>query len=358
MKLLFTLLILCISYYAMADLAMDSYNSQFYVVSNGVGYYVVDSQTRQKPGRTHFWQTCESIEVIEDAYEKTKSSIYKSMIGELINGLNQVVSGTEDWASWNTYNDDIMWGVIVLVRSYQLTGNSNHLSQAEIQFNKVWERGWDYNNGGMYWNTDKQTKNACVNGPTAIAGFLLGQSTTGTGFYGQAKDSFNWLYNHLYNKDTGQVADHVDNSGTITWWAFTYNQGTFLGAAVLYYQLTGDSFYTQQATKAANWAKDHLTGDHISSVLNDEDDSDDGDGTGFKGIFARWTSKYLKVTGDQTIRKWLDFNAQTAWGYRNSKGVTWTQWWHRTPDDKTYSFACSSAAAIFQACQTCNITYF
>jgi len=114
------LVVLAILVLVESDVTMDSFNNAFYVVNNGVGYYVVDSVNRAKPDRGQFWRVCEQIELMEDAYEHTGSAIYKTMIGELINGLNQVVSGTNDWASWNIFNDDIMWGVIALVRSINL----------------------------------------------------------------------------------------------------------------------------------------------------------------------------------------------------------------------------------------------
>jgi len=351
------LLALSILVLVQSDVVMDSFNNAFYVINNGVGYFVVDSVNRQKPDRGQFWRVCEQIEMMEDAYEHTGSTTYKTMIGELINGLNQVVSGTTDWASWNIYNDDIMWGVIALVRSYKLTGNTAHLGQAEQQFNAVWSRGWDsVNGGGIYWNTQKQSKNACVNGPAAIAGFLLGESTTNTGYKNQAMQATEWLLSKLVNNSTGQVADHINNDGTLVWWSFTYNQGTFLGAATFYAQVTGDHSYLKIAQQAAQWTKAHLTGQHLPNILNDEDDSADGDAVGFKGIFARWTNRYATANGDQEIQQWLNLNAQTAWNYRNSHGVTWNQWWHRTPDDSYTSWGCTSSAAILEACSSCNET--
>jgi len=248
-----------------------------------------------------------------------------------------------------------MWGVIALVRSYKLTGNTAHLSQAEDQFNKVWTRGWDTKNGGMFWNTQKQSKNSCVNGPATIAGFLLAESTTNTGYGDQAKQSMTWLYNTLYNQSSGQVADHIQNDGSKVWWAFSYNQGTFIGGAMLYSQHTGDKSYITHASNAAKWSQQHLTGQHLANILNDEDDSRDGDGVGFKGIFSRWLNKFLQANPDTSLRSWINTNAQTAWSYRNTKGVSWTQWWHRTPDDMATSWECSSTVATVQACTNCNV---
>lgn len=331
-------------------LAIDSYNNKFYVLSGSNGYFVVDTN-RGVPDRSQFWRVCEEIEAVEDAYDRTGSTAYKTMVGQLLNGLNNVVSGTTDFASWNEYNDDVMWAVIALTRGFEITGNHSFLDQAQWQFNSVWSRGWDnVLGGGIWWRADKQTKNACVNGPAAIAAMLLARNTVNTGYRAQADQVFNWLRSTLVNSSTGQVADHIQSDGTKIWWAFTYNQGTYAGAATMLYQNTGSTTYRSNASSAVTWAKNNLTGQHIAGILNDEYDSSGGNGdpVGFKGIFARWAAKYANAANDTTIKSWLTTNANTAWSYRNSNGVMWGQWWQRTPDGYLTSWECSSAVAMTQ----------
>ena len=332
------------------NLAIDSYNNKFYVSSGGNGYFVVDTN-RGVPGRTQFWRVCEQIEAVEDAYDRTGSATYRTMVGELLNGLNNVVSGTTDFASWNEYNDDVMWACIALARGYEITGNHSYLDQAQWQFNAVWSRAWDTQlGGGLWWRADKQSKNACVNGPAAIAAMILARNTTNTGYRGQADQIFNWLRSTLYNSANGQVADHINADGSKVWWAFTYNQGTFAGAATLLYQNTANSTYRTNASQAVKWTRSNLTGQHIADILNDEYDSNGGNGdpVGFKGIFARWAAKYANAANDTSIKSWLTSNANTAWSYRNSSGVMWGQWWHRTPDTYVTSWECSSGLAMTQ----------
>lgn len=223
------------------DLAFNSYNNAFYVVDNGNGYYAVDTN-HVVPGRHDFWRVCEQIEAAEDAYERSGNPVYRTMVGELLNGLNNIVSGTTDFASWNKYNDDVMWAVIALVRGYEITGNQTFLDQAQWQFNAVWSRAWDNQlGGGLWWTTDRTSKNACVNGPAAIAAMLLARTTVNTGYRSQADQIYGWLRGTLVNTSTGQVADHIDANGTKVWWAFTYNQGTYAGAAALLYQNTASN---------------------------------------------------------------------------------------------------------------------
>jgi predicted alpha-1,6-mannanase (GH76 family) len=342
-----------------SDLAMDSFNNAFYHVDTltDSGYFYVSSDRRGVPDRGQFWRVAEQIAVVEDAFERSRNPVYGHMIGQLINGLNHVVSGTEDFSSWNHYNDDIMWAVIALVRSFQLTGNRAHLSQAEGQFNAVWRRGWDEKHGGMYWNTSRITKNACVNGPAAIAGFLLAESTTGTGFGAQAEAAFVWLNSTLVVPATGQVYDHISPNGQKTDWAFSYNQGTFMGAALFYARHKATSGAADSAITAAQlagqWTQKHLTGKPPAApgILNDEcpaGKSSDGDGAGFKGIFVRWASRYIREAKDTAMGAWLQRNADSAWDQRNSHGVTWAQWSQRTPDSTVTSWECSSAASASQ----------
>lgn len=333
-------------------LAMNSYNNALYVVSGGNGYFVKDTTTRAVPGRDRFWQSCEQIEMVEDAWYRTGNTAYKSMVTELCNGLNNVISGTQDWASWNTFNDDVMWGVIAFARAYEITGNVNFLTQAEIQFNAVWSRGWDTALGGGLWQTTgKTSKNACINFPATIAAMILARNTVNTGFRNQANQLWSWSRAHLFNASTGQVYDHIDANGSVVNWAFTYNQGTMIGAAYLLYNDTGTASLKNDAASAALWTKNNLTGQHVAGILNDEYDSNGGQGdpVGFKGIFARWCGQYANGVNDSTIKTWLTTNANAAWSYRNNSGLMWAQWWHRTPDTGVASWECTSGVAMAMA---------
>ena len=137
-------------------LAVNSFNNAFYVKNeDGLGYFKLNT-VGGLPTRTQFWMCCEMIEMIEDAFDATHDPVYSGMASQLLDGLNVLISGTEDFASWDIYNDDIMWAVIALARGYKITHNKAYLSQAEIQFNAVWNRGWDTKNGGLFWTTANQ----------------------------------------------------------------------------------------------------------------------------------------------------------------------------------------------------------
>jgi hypothetical protein len=98
------------------------------------------------------------------------------------------------------------------------------------------------------------------------------------------------------------------------------------------------------------WTRSNLTGQHVADILNDEYDSGGGSGDtcGFKGVFVRWAAKYANVANDNSIKSWLTANANAAWSYRNSSGLMWGQWWHRTPDGYVTAWECSPGIAVTQ----------
>jgi hypothetical protein len=84
---------------------------------------------------------------------------------------------------------------------------------------------------------------------------------------------------------------------------------------------------------------------NAQGLLPDEYDTDDCQG--FKAIFARWACKFVHDQGYQsTYSSWLNYNAAQAWAYRNSNGLMWGQWWHRTPDNYVNSFETTCGVAM------------
>ena len=59
---------------------------------------------------------------------------------------------------------------IACARAYQAFHEEIYLQQAEKHFNLVFDRAWsDDLGGGLFWRIENTTKNACINGPAAIA---------------------------------------------------------------------------------------------------------------------------------------------------------------------------------------------
>ena len=276
-----------------------------------------------------FWQSAETSEVFVDAYERFLDDAAKTNMVEVVDSW--IKSQGEDW-KWNNYNDDILWACILLLRTYFHTKTQKYLTLAKNNFKTVWDRAWtsDYG-GGLRWcqESGKTSKNACVNGPGAIAACYLAIATGDNSYYNKAIDIINWL-NKMLVQDDGGVWDNIDwdsqnNKYVYNTWISTYNQGTYMGACKMLYEYTHNQAYLDMANKAANRAT------KISNILDGEDNG--GDLIGFKGILARWLGKLVKDVGITTYNTWATNNAHSAWINRNRDNLMWTKFGTKTEDN-------------------------
>ena len=131
---------------------------------------------------------------------------------------------------------------------------------------------------------------------------------------GPAKSDCSLVWQAFAQFGVGVGASGVVNSN----WIFTYNQGTFIGAANCLWKLTGDSTYFNDALKAALYTKNSLC---TTEILPGYDYT--GDGGGFTGIFARWMSRFMTDNGlENTFYLWLAGNANAAWALYRLAALT------------------------------------
>lgn len=306
-----------------ADTLFNAYNATFYVTNGGNSYYKLDTGTGTGAG---WWTFAEEIEMAEDAHDSAPSLYRQNLVASLCNGFMSK-NGTL-WAG-NAYNDDITWGVIAFSRAYLITGNTTFRDVARYNFDAMFSRGWDTNfaGGGLWWRTtDRQGKNACINGPASIAAcYLYGISGDAT-YLDKAKDCYAWERRVLFNTGTGAVSDSIGTNYVYNNWASSYNQGTFIGAANFLYRITGRPHYFQDALLATRYLQNSVCSGGIFPEYGS------GDFGGFNGIGVRWAARFAK---DQnlwaTFGPWLTANANAAWSVRNTNNLAWQKWKTATP---------------------------
>ena len=288
-----------------------------------------------------FWDRAEMMEIMLDAYEVTKETKYIRIFDSMYK--NFIADNQTDWM-YNKYNDDVTWAVLFCVRGYLLGGNKTYLEQAKDQFDKMYARAFTNTfDGGLIWYETKTSKNACINGPAMVACCYLAHATGDKTYYDKAIALYSWSKIYLFNASTGKVNDNVDlnKSGQIkiSTWSSTYNQGTYLGAAVMLYNYTKEKSYLQDADKIAAYTRDSM---YNSRVINNEDGGNDL--PGFKGIFARYACKYAVEVNKPDLNAWLLLNATVAYNNRNSQSIIQTKWGTRTSEINPKSAFGSSAA--------------
>jgi predicted alpha-1,6-mannanase (GH76 family) len=291
-----------------------------------------------------FWDRAEMMEILLDASEVTKDTKYIDKFNRMYDSF--IENNKADWM-YNKYNDDITWAVLFSVRGYLLTGNKAYLDKGKDQFDKMYARAFTNKyGGGLTWYETKTSKNACINGPAMVACCYLAQATGDKSYYDKAIALYTWSKLYLFNPSTGKVNDNVDidklGQIKISTWSSTYNQGTYLGAAVMLYNYTKEASYLAEAEKIASYTRNVMFN---SGVINTEDGGNDL--PGFKGIFARYARMYAMCNKNGDFVEWMRLNAKVAYNNRNSADLIQTKWATRTSEGKPRSeFGSSSAVSL------------
>lgn len=327
---------------AEADAILSAYNTAFYATnSNGDGFFENDTT---RGGAAYFWGQAEEIEMLLDCCDRTNSPALKTQVTQICNGF--VDNNGSLWTG-DEYNDDISWAVIAFARAYLATGNTTFRNLAKTNFDAMYSRAWDTNfaGGGLWWSTDKGGKNACINGPAAVAAGYLYNIYGDSSYLNKAAACYAWERSWLFNTNTGAISDSISTSYSINTWASTYNQGTFIGAANFLYQATRLPFYYQDAILAARYTQNSIASAGIMPEYGS------GDFGGFNGIFVRWMGKFGHAQNLwATFGPWMGTNASAAWNVRNTNNLSWEKWNTATPAGTNVlaSWDCSDSVVVMQ----------
>lgn len=265
-------------------------------------------------GTDHYWPQAHAMDVIIDAYMRTGDKKYKNIYplwwqGAPTYNFANKMNPKDPW--WNVFVDDMEWMALTQIRMWESTGKKLYIEKARQMYDDyIWttwgpedESPWY---GGITWKTDvDKSKNACSNGPAALIAARLYR------FYNEAKlkngkkreaylneaiKIYTWEKNILFDKKTGAIYDNINIHGKIDkHWIFTYNIGTFMGAAHELYLITGDKQYLADAALAANYVIENMSGNNGAL-----DNATSGDGGLFHGIFFRY---FVKLVNDESLDK-------------------------------------------------------
>ena len=259
----------------------------------------------------HYWPQAHAMDVLVDAYMRTGDKQYLDFYPLWWEGAPRFnfagkMNPKDPW--WNVFVDDMEWIVLAQIRMFESTDNKKYIAKARQMYDDwIWptwgpedEAPWY---GGITWKTDvDKSKNACSNGPAALIAARLYRFYEQAGFkdgkvreayLNEAVKIYTWEKNYLFDRKTGAVYDNINKEGHVQRnWVFTYNIGTFLGAAHELYRITGNWQYLDDATLAATYVIDYMTKDGVLS------DATSGDGGLFHGIFFRY---FVKLANEDNL---------------------------------------------------------
>lgn len=297
----------------------------------------------------HYWPNAHAMDVIIDAYVRTNDAKYKAYFDQWYAGV-KVKNGN---TYYNDFYDDMEWNALTMLRLYDITKDEKYLTTVKQLWADI-ETGWnDKAGGGIAWvKYQLYSKNACSNGPAAIIAARLYQLTKDEAYKQWALDIYDWEKNTLYNQSTGAVYDNINgDTGVIADFSLTYNQGTFIGAAVELYKITGNIVYINDAQKAANFTIIKLI-DTSNNILRDEGNGDNGL---FKGIFMRYFLQLILTDGvDPSFKnKYVTFfnnNADVLWRKGCYKeNLLFGTSWNNPPVGTTQLTSQASACMMIEA---------
>ncbi len=306
----------------------DSAQSSLNYFWSAAGKFYLASNTSADWG--NYWPNAHALDVLVDAYIRNPSPSVKTRMDDFLVGVK--AKNGNGWL--NYYYDDMEWMALACLRAYQATNDVKYKEVTDILWTDI-KNGWSNDlGGGIWWRKDNPSKNTPSNMPAAILAARLYKAFNNADDLEWAKKIYDWQKLVLYEPGTGWVYDNIEKSGTKNMvWKFTYNQGTFLGAALELFKLTNNSSYHADAAAAADFA---VSSGHLVSngILKDEGG---GDGGLFKGVFVRYFTRLI-IDGNLSPDKkknyiaFLKKNGETLWSKGTNKGlILFGSAWDKAP---------------------------
>lgn len=336
-----------------ADAAFEAWIAAYVVTTNGYQTYIVDSLTKRD--FAFMWQQAYMIWMIEDTYDRTHSPDQKRLINDLLHTFYWQNLFSLTWDNWD---DDLEWGIIALVRGYQITGDVTALNSAIYNWDAVNARGLDDVYDGGIWEklpapTSKCALSVC---PQIIAGVYLYQITGQSEYLTISEDLYDWGRSNLFIATMAQATNGMAlgqvNEGIA--WADTndtiqkvlvsnnsYNSGLFANAACALYEVTGNAQYLSDAILAVNQKVN-------TAPIANEDHVANGDFGAEQLIRA--VSRIASQDNNQlwpAYWPWLQAQCTAAWSKRRTDyNLTWNKWLSLTPNDTNDLDSMESEASV------------
>ena len=304
----------------------------------------------------NYWWNAHGLDVLIDAYLRTQQDTFKVAIDQIYHGIMSKNGNT----FFNDFNDDMEWMALACLRAYDATHVNQYISTAEELWLRIIDSWSDIGGGGIPWKpSDPNGKNACSNGPAAILAARLYRYSQNEMYLDWAKKIYEWEKKTLVDPASGVVWDNINFSGSeegvVQDWTFTYNQGTYIGAATELFLLTEDSTYLRDAMKTAHYTMTAISFVNFNGILTE---SGQGDGGLFKGIFSRYLNDLILsgVLPVSTQKQYIDFLSKNGYSLLNrgsvsqGEGLILNSDWSNPPDKgQTDASSQISGVMLFEA---------
>jgi predicted alpha-1,6-mannanase (GH76 family) len=276
-----------------------------------------------------YWPEAHALDVVIDAYNRTKDNKYKDVIYQFYEGVRAKNGAGNNWK--NNYYDDMAWHGLTHLRALEATNDTRYEESAR----NLWKwilAGWDYEGtGGIRWRENpKSGPGVPSTGPATIIGARrwVKYGAAETGLPDDLNDlqwtirMYEWMREYRHVAATGGVYDEVPNIKS----AWTYVTGTFLGSAMELYDITKEWHYMEDAIRTADWAIANTSAQAENDfIISDWAEQRDNDVNLFKGIFIRYITRLAMnpdLPSDKRAKyvRFLEYNAKALISYASAIG--------------------------------------
>lgn len=290
---------------------------------------------------TNWWNAANALSALIDYMRLSNDRAYEWV-------LDNTYRRNSSGHFLNDYYDDEGWWAMAWLDAYDFTKDARYLDAAKTLFTDM-TNAWDETcQGGVWWNHDRQYKNAVTNQLfMAVAARLALNAATVTErrfFEDWAARERAWFDGSGLVGSDGLVSDGLDaacaNNGGTAW---TYNQGLFLADAIAWSQLTGDQTIVTNAAKVADATILQLT-DHSGVLIEACEQAGQNcgaDGPSFKGIFVRYLRRFAEATTKPGYAAFLNKNSNSILAHSSNEhwqfGLGWNAGFDRSDAARQHS---------------------
>jgi predicted alpha-1,6-mannanase (GH76 family) len=281
-----------------------------------LGYHMSYPTSARADLEFNYWWLAHAIDAAVDAFERTGDPAHLERAGRVHRALRLRNGGR----LVNGYFDDMMWLGGALARLGEASigqpgGGERWLDRADRLWRFAADRGWNLRHGAsLAWRRRQlDYKNAPANGPFAILGARL-ERLRPAGREVLSRAAFDWMHVRLRDPETGFVADGIGREGGSARddWAFSYNHGVYIGAALALHRLRPDPRLVEHASLTAVDLLDRLAPDGVFV------DQGAGDGALFGGITYRHLVDLAATDGvaapiAERLRGFVAGSVETLW---------------------------------------------
>jgi uncharacterized protein YyaL (SSP411 family) len=238
----------------------------FYEPSTGL-FMETNSAAANPNKHSWLWPLCALIQGVNEMEELEPKKDYMSATAAAIDQYYSDAAPAPAYQDYVTterlssrFFDDNQWIAIAYLDAYQRNKKPVYLEKAKMIYEHMILAGLDtVAEGGLYWKEgEKDSKNTCSNGPGILVALQLYKVTKKAKYLEMARSLYEWTNKHLQDPG-GLYYDAIKvPSMKVDKKLYTYNTGTMLQSNVLFYEITGDKKYLDEAQRIAVSGKSYF----------------------------------------------------------------------------------------------------